>query len=772
MVELAKECLSKMLKAIRITVNGRVQGVGFRPFIFNLAEQYHIKGTVQNNMDGVKIFAEAKEVELVSFVNRIRGNPPRLSRIDDISVHEAAVFGYTNFSIIPSDRFGKSALVVPVDAAICDDCLTELNDLNNFRFRYPFINCTQCGPRYTLIDKLPYDRPYTSMSSFQMCKKCEAEYRDPSNRRHHAQPIACPDCGPAVQLFDIKGLELATKDAALIKVKELLKAGAIVAIKGIGGYHLACDALNNEVVKNLRIRKKRPKRPLAVMAKSIEVAKQYCYISAIEANSLKSSESPIVVLNQKFDNELPSCLNPELSTVGIMLPYTPLHYLLFDDELELLVMTSANPSGMPILFKDEQAFKYLSGIADYVLTNNRAILHPLDDSVVQFINNQQYFFRCSRGFAPDPITTLADVDGIIALGGQQKNTFALGRNNQIFIGPHIGDLDNIDSIDFFNNELDHFRDWVNINSKLIVTDLHPGYYTHRLAKELSSNVVYVQHHHAHHVSCMEDNRLTVPCFGIILDGTGYGLDGNIWGFEIIYGDAHSFKRMAHLKYSPLPGGEKAIKEPWRCAVGMLIATLGDEGVTISKQLFPEKEYELEIIKKMVINRFNTPLAGTCGRLFDAVSSILKLCEISTYDGEAAIVLSELMPLECSISEVYSFSLNEIDVTEIEIDFSQMIRGIAVEQLQKKSTQYIAEKFHNTLVVSLIETILLISTRFPVLNRKVVLSGGSFHNRYLLTELSKKLAANRFEVYSHRRVPCNDGGLALGQLIIAANQNRQ
>lgn len=761
-----------MLKAIRITVNGRVQGVGFRPFIFNLAELYNIKGTVQNNMDGVKIFAEAEENDLEKFINSIKEEPPRLARVDNLSIGEAVICGLSEFSIIPSDRDGKSALVVPVDAAICEDCLAELNDKNDFRYRYPFINCTQCGPRYTLIDKLPYDRPYTSMNSFHMCEKCETEYSDPTNRRHHAQPIACPECGPSVQLFDINGNQLATEDVAINKVKELLKDGAIVAIKGIGGYHLACNALSNNVVQNLRIRKGRPKRPLAVMAKSMEVAKQYCYISSHEANSLKSSESPIIVLKQKEDSLLPKSLNPDLSTVGIMLPYTPLHYLLFDDELELLVMTSANPSGMPILFKDEQAFKYLTGIADYVLTNNRTILHPLDDSVVQFINERQCFFRRSRGFAPDPITTLADVDGIIALGGQQKNTFALGRNNQIFIGPHIGDLDNVEGIDFFNSELNHFRDWVNVNPRLVATDLHPGYYTNSFAKVLNAEVIYVQHHHAHHVACMEDNRLTTPCFGIILDGTGYGLDGNIWGFELIYGDTHSFKRLAHLKYTPLPGGEKAIKEPWRGAAGMLITLLGDEGVEFAKLLFPDKEYELEIIIRMVTNQFNTPLAGTCGRLFDAVSAILGLCKLSTYDGEAAIVLSELIPEVNSINEVYSFSLNETGDGEFEIDFSQMIREVVTESLQNKSNQYIAEKFHNTIVVTLLNAILVISARVPELNRKVVLSGGSFHNRYLLIELSKRLKEIGYEVYSHHRVPCNDGGLALGQLIIAANYNRQ
>lgn len=758
-----------MLKAIRITVNGRVQGVGFRPFIFSLADQYKVKGTVQNNMDGVRIFAESDECVLEKFVNSIKEEPPRLARIDDVMVIETQVCNYDDFSIIPSDRIGKSSLVVPVDAAICEDCLAELTERDNFRYRYPFINCTQCGPRYTIIDKLPYDRPYTSMSSFQMCDKCKEEYNDPLNRRHHAQPIACPDCGPAIQLFDITGSKLATDDTAIEKVKMLLKAGAIVAIKGIGGYHLACNALNDGVIHKLRVRKKRPKRPLAVMAKSIEAARHYCHISTIEEKMLKSAEAPIVVMNQKANPNLPKSLNPELNTVGIMLPYTPLHFLLFDDCLELLVMTSANPSGMPILYQDEQAYKYLAGIADYVLTNNRPILHPLDDSVVQIVNEQQYFLRRSRGFAPDPIATFADVDGIIALGGQQKNTFALGRYKQIFIGPHIGDLDNIDSIDFFKNELNHFQKWVNTDLKLIAVDLHPGYSTHSLANELNAEVVYVQHHHAHHVSCMEDNRLVEDCFGIILDGTGYGTDGNIWGFELIYGGAYSFKRLAHLKYTPLPGGEKAIKEPWRNAVGMLIAVMGFEGVGTSEQLFPGKELEIGIIYRMVINQFNSPLAGTCGRLFDAVSAMLNLSLVSSYDGEAAILLSELMPVESNLNEIYPYNLNESIDSLIEIDFSEMICQVAADSLQKKSKGYITEKFHHTLVAALIETICLISAKYPELNKKVVLSGGSFHNRFLLTELTKHLTDNGFGVFSHHRVPCNDGGLALGQIIIAANK---
>lgn len=555
-----KTSLYKKSSAVKVTVKGRVQGVGFRPFIFQLASKYKITGTVQNNMDGVKIFAEGCENEIKSFITSIQSEAPRLARIDEVVVIEANPIGYTEFSIIPSERTGKSSLVIPIDSAICPDCLNEMRDSNNFRFNYPFINCTQCGPRYTIIDALPYDRPFTVMKNFTMCEKCASEYHNPLNRRHHAQPIACDICGPKVQLYNIDGKVIGEKKEAIEMAIEQIHQGKIVAIKGLGGYHLACDASNEEAVLLLRRRKNRPNRPLAVMAASIDIVDSICITSSPEVNALKSPEAPIVVLKKRQGNHLADGLAPNMNTLGVMLPYTPLHHLLFDEgKVSVMVMTSANPSGLPMLFKDDDAFSYLEGIADYVLSNNRPILHPVDDSVVQIFEDKLTFLRRSRGYVPDPIVTNQPVHCVVALGSQQKNTFAIGRNEQIFIGPHIGDMENLEIVDHFEQEYSHLMKWMGLEAKVIAADMHPTYMTTELARSLNGQVIPVQHHHAHLVSCMEDNKLTDSVFGIILDGTGFGEDGHIWGFEFLYGNAHSYKRLAHLQYTSLPGNEKAIK---------------------------------------------------------------------------------------------------------------------------------------------------------------------------------------------------------------------
>ena len=761
-----------MDEALKIIVNGRVQGVGFRPFIFQLAEKYRIKGTVQNNMDGVQIKAEGSKEMLTKFLADIKNQPPRLSRVDKVSYQEIEKHGFQDFSIIESDRAGKSLLVIPVDSAVCDDCLAEMNDPDNFRYRYPFINCTQCGPRYTIIDQLPYDRPYTVMNQFDMCDKCKLEYENPLNRRHHAQPTACPECGPEVKLLTIMGNTLSKNDDAVKDVQNLLAQGYIVAVKGLGGYHLACDAYNETAVETLRKRKKRPNRPLAVMTSSLDATKNICYVSDYEEQLLRSPEAPIVVMEQKKGNRLPEILSPGLKTLGVMLPYTPLHHLLFENSsFKALVMTSANPSGLPILYQDDHTVSYLKNIADYILINNREILHPLDDSVVQGINNKTYFLRRSRGYVPDPFTSKQSVNNIIALGGQQKNTFAIGRNNQIFLGPHIGDMENLEIIDFFQHEMSHLKKWMGTDTEVIAIDKHPEYATAKLAQEMKGQIVKVQHHHAHHVSCMEDNNLTEPCLGIIFDGTGYGDDGNIWGYEFLYADAKNYSRLAHLQYTPLPGNEMAVKEPWRNAVGMLIDYFENEGKVLAKQIFPDKKQEIEILSNMIKNKINSPPAGTCGRLFDAVSAILNVCRVSTYDGEAAVKLSEIMPANINVHTNYPYMLIKGENNLLEIDFSEMLREIVEDYFNRKPVTEIVQLFHQTIVVSSVEIISLISEENPDYGKNVVLSGGSFHNLYLLNEIDRKLTNLGYNVFSHRKVPCNDGGLSLGQLIIAANREQ-
>lgn len=603
-----------------------------------------------------------------------------------------------------------------------------------------------------------------------MCEECASEYEDPMNRRHHAQPIACGSCGPEMLLRSISGERIATEDEAMLRTIELLKGGSIVAIKGLGGYHLVCDASNQLAVTKLRQRKKRPMRPLAVMAGSLEIAKQICQISEKEADILQSPEAPIVVMTKRQGMNLAEGLAPGMSTLGVMLPYTPMHHLLFDGGLNVLVMTSANPSGLPILHRDEEALTYLHGIADFILSNNREILHPVDDSVVQVIDNRLSFFRRARGYVPDPMVTTHSVHRIVALGPQQKNTFAIGRHEQVFLGPHIGEMDNLEVIEHFGKEFNHLMKWMGIEAETVAVDMHPGYATSQMAKEMNGQVVQIQHHHAHMVACMEDNSINEPVFGIILDGTGFGTDGNIWGFEFLHGDANDYKRLAHLQYTHLPGNERAIKEPWRNAAAMLIDYFGTEGRELAEQLFPDRSYELAILESMIKREVNSPLAGTCGRLFDAVSAILGICDVSTYDGEAAIRLSEQMT-EQHTESAYSYSISTHAIGEPYIvDFGPALLGIVKDRLNGTQVQTIVQKFHETIVKIAVDMIGRLSAENPHYHKKVVLSGGSFHNRYLTTEIARKLRNEGFNVYTHSRVPCNDGGLSLGQLIVAANKS--
>lgn len=759
-----------MRKAVRIAVRGRVQGVGFRPFIFQLAHEYSLNGTVQNNMDGVKMYLEGEAEDLLHFQMAIKSKAPRLSKIDEVLVEKAEVLNKPDFTIIESERTGTSMLVIPIDSAVCDDCISEMNDPNDFRYQYPFINCTQCGPRYTIIEELPYDRPYTTMKSFPMCPDCKKEYDDPTNRRHHAQPIACPKCGPKVRLLDAAGTEIEVENPINQTIR-LLKAGKIIAIKGIGGYHLCCDARNEQAVSVLRERKNRPFRPLAVMASSIETASAFAKVSNEEEDLLRSPESPIVILPKADSDSLADSVAPRMGTIGVMLPYTPLHHLLLADPgISCLVMTSANPSGLPILYQDDKALAYLSGIADYLLVHNREILHPVDDSVVQLTDGKIDFLRRSRGYVPDPFETNMDVSGIIAFGGQQKTTFTIGRNEQIFVGPHIGDLENVETIEHYQQELNHLLRWVDTPKSLAVVDAHPNYIVRKIANDYSfAEEIQVQHHHAHMAACLDEHHIKDPAFGIILDGTGYGLDGNVWGFEIFYGDTVEFVRMAHLHYTPLPGGEKCIREPWRNAAAMLMSLLGEEGMMTAKTLFPDKTSEIDVLKRMIVNKINTVEAGTCGRLFDAVSAICGITKVSSYDGEAAIRLAELAD-EFAEWESYSFGLDESgDV--VTIQFSTALKEIAEDVFEGVELTVISSRFHETVVQAIVQTMELLSQKRPEANKNVVLSGGSIHNRYLRKRLAEELGKRSFTPLFPEKVPCNDGGLSYGQLVVAAAKRR-
>lgn len=759
-----------MYRALKIEVNGRVQGVGFRPFVYSLAKKYHLTGTVQNNRDSVIIIVEGMNDKLVQMVEELKTSPPRLSKINELTIHQIAPADYEEFLIVPSQDTGHSVPFISVDAAICKECLEEMVDPSNRRFQYPFINCTQCGPRYTIIESQPYDRPFTTMKEFTMCSLCRQEYEDPANRRHHAQPICCSECGPTVTLLSQAGEPLAENQQAITQTIDLIKRGHIIGIKGIGGYHLACDAYRENANSRLRRKKNRPQRPLAVMVPSIDAVRSLCHISEHEEEMLTSPEMPIVILTRKENSSLPANLSPGLSTIGVMLPYSPLHHLLFGESgLQCLVMTSANRSGLPIQYKDD-SLDNLQEMCDYILTHNRPIHLPIDDSVIQCDGEKTVYLRRARGFAPDPIKTNFFVDQVIALGGYQKSTFALGKQNHAVMSPYIGDLENEEMLHCFEDQLHHFKTWLGVEEKYVAVDKHPFYATVSITKKLNGKIIPVQHHHAHHVSCMEDNGIKEPCFGIILDGTGYGEDGHIWGFECLYGNAASFERLAHLRYTPLPGGERAVKEPWRNAVGMLLYYWPKEGKELAHQLFPDKTKEIHVIEQMIKFQINAPFAGTCGRLFDAVSAILGVCLTSTYEGEAAIKLSDYMSgidRVDSLKETYPFHLQTSKQNELQLDLSPMIYQIIEEKLQQHSITNIIQTFHRTIVSCCVQMVLTLAKNRQELNRAVVLSGGSFQNIYLTREIQRRLQNEGFTVYTHKNIPCHDGGLSLGQLIIAA-----
>jgi len=761
-----------MYQALNVVVKGKIQGVGFRPFVYNLSKKYDVKGSVQNNLGSVSIIIEGEEERLYKMIHELKKNSPKLSKITDIKIQKIPHNYYQDFTILQSEKGEQpTTLAITPDAAICEVCYEEMMNTQNRRFQYPFINCTQCGPRYTIIHHFPYDRPYTSMNKFPMCSDCQNEYNNPNNRRYHAQPICCPNCGPTLKLLNKKGELLADNQRALPKTAELLKLGKIISIKGIGGYHLVCDATQERVIDLIRDRKKRPQKPLAMMVKSLEVARKFCHISSDEAELLSSSKRPIVLLQRNKENLLSNNIAPGLTKIGIMLPYTPIHHLLFENqELECLIMTSANSSGLPIYYKDSD-YEGLSQLCDYILTHNREIAHPIDDSVIQHNGQNPVLMRYARGFAPEVIESNINVSNIIAFGGNQKNAFAIGRQKDIILSPQIGDLDNEEMMNCFNKQLQCFKEWYEVDEKYIAVDMHPLYATTILAKQLENNIIPIQHHHAHHVSCMTEHNLNEPCFGIILDGTGYGEDGHIWGFEFLYGNAKKISRLGHLKYTPLPGGEKAVKEPWRNAVGMILSSIKEEGNKFARQLFPEKSNEIHVYEQMILKQLNTTLAGTCGRLFDAVSAILGICTSSTYEGEAAIMLSDYITHNTinRTTKVYPFHIIEKDQMEFELDMSAMIHQIVIDKLKQKPLIPIIYKFHQTIVESCVKMISKIVEKFPHLNRNIVLSGGSFQNNYLLTEITHMLHMEGFQVYTHQKIPCHDGGLAIGQLLIAAHK---
>lgn len=754
--------------ARKIKITGIVQGVGFRPFIYQLARQYELNGNVANTSSGVTVHVEGLPGKIDSFLTDIEAKAPPLSQITQVSSHSIASENLRDFTISKSEAGAVRSTLISPDISICSDCLAELFDTEDRRYGYPFINCTNCGPRYTIIDDIPYDRPNTSMKHFKMCAACQAEYDDPQDRRFHAQPNACPVCGPHVRLFDTGRREITAADP----IKEsavLLKDGHIVAIKGLGGFHLAVDARNHEAVDRLRQRKHRAEKPFALMSLDLETIRQYAHLNQDEEMLLSAPQRPIVFLKKRDSDMLAGAVSPGNRYFGVMLPYTPLHYLLFSHGFTALVMTSANLSEEPIVIDNEEAFDRLSGIAEYYLMHNRDIYLRSDDSIMRQTAGAARFIRRSRGYVPAPIFMNSPLPPILACGAELKNTVCLTKNNQAFLSQYIGDLENIKAFDFFRQTVFHMKRILDIEPEILAYDMHPGYMSTQYAlAHTGVRLVPVQHHHAHIVSCMAEHRIENQVLGLSFDGTGYGTDGRIWGGELLIADLESFSRPMHMAYVPMPGGDAAIREPWRMAVSYLFDAFGDGFENRNLDLFKSiPGNKIRVIKDMIARRINSPLTSSLGRLFDGVSAILGIHNHVSFEGQAAMALEMIARNESNYltaARLYDYDLTANEVCQISV--RPLITGIVRDMEKGVSPADISTRFHLSLMQMYTE--LCERLRSETGLNQVVLSGGVFQNAILLNGLIKGLERKGFQVFANRRVPANDGGISLGQAVVAAH----
>ncbi len=749
-------------EARRLEVNGIVQGVGFRPFVFQLAARCGLKGEVANTSAGVSIHIEGPAESIRRFEQDLSQAPPPLARIVEIVSRPEALRQYPDFRITHSRGDSAMATLISPDVAVCGDCLAEMFDPADRRFRYPFINCTNCGPRYTIIDDIPYDRPKTSMRHFAMCAACRAEYEDPLNRRFHAQPNACPVCGPQVALWDNRGNEIISEDP-IRQAAELIRQGRILAVKGLGGYHLAVDALQPAAVAELRRRKLREEKPFAVMSPDHAAICAYARVGPEEETLLSSIQRPIVLLPKAGSFALAEEVAPGNRFVGAMLPYTPLHHLLLAEGFTALVMTSGNLSEEPIAIDNTEAFSRLAGIADCFLTHNREIYLRSDDSVVRRTAGNTRFMRRSRGYVPVPVFLKQPLPPVLACGAELKDTVCLTKGSQAFLSQHIGDLENLATYEFFQQTIAHMQRILALRPELIACDLHPDYLSTRWARQQTGvPVVAVQHHHAHIVSAMAEHKLEGRVIGVACDGTGYGPDGTVWGGEVLTADAGGFERAAHLACVPMPGSAAAIKEPWRMAMSYLHDAYGDAWPELELPLLNEVgETKTRVVGEMIVKRVNSPLTSSLGRLFDGVAALAGVRSRVNYEGQAAMELE--MAAAGATEESYEFDWEGSD--PIRILPAPIIRGVVEDLALRVPLPIVSARFHNTVVQVLAEVCARIGREQGL--KRVVLSGGVFQNARLLEGITPALAARGFEVYSHCRVPTNDGGIALGQAVAAA-----
>jgi hydrogenase maturation protein HypF len=767
------------LRSANIHVTGIVQGVGFRPFIYGLATDLGLRGWIRNTSAGVDIQVDGSEAAIDSLVSSLKSQPPPLARLDsfEITYHEPR--GFVGFEIVTSESLAGAFQPISPDVSICPDCLREMFDPSDRRFRYPFINCTNCGPRFSIITDIPYDRPNTTMAPFVMCPDCSSEYSNPLDRRFHAQPVACPVCGPQVWLEELDGRRIAERDEAIRAAQKLLVEGRIIAIKGLGGFHLACDALNVKAVSELRRRKLRVDKPFALMMVDLETAKEHCLIAESERAYLESRQRPIILLKRRPDSPIVEEVAPKQASIGVMLPYTPLHYLLLTTDKDIqnssdrahpLVMTSGNLSDEPIATDNDDARQRLAPMADAFLFHNRDIRTRCDDSVIRVANIEEekpsiYFLRRSRGYAPDPVQLPFEVPELLAAGPELKNTFCLTRQRYAFVSHHIGDMENYETLRSFEDGIEHFELMFRINPLAIICDLHPDYLSSRYAAQRSRKdnlpILRVQHHHAHIAACMADNGLdgSHPVIGLAFDGTGYGDDGAIWGGEFLVADYAGYKRPYHLDYFPLAGGDSAIKRPARTA----LALLWKLGLDWDEQLPPVKNlcYEERQALRIQLERgLNTPLTSSVGRLFDAAAALTGLREMVNYDAQAAIEFeAALDPQEMG---AYRFHIRDTVV-----DTAGAIRELIADIASNVPLPKISARFHNGLAEMSWQVCREIRRQSGI--NEVALSGGVWQNMALLERTTHNLLVDGFVIYLHHKVPANDGGLSLGQALVGASK---
>jgi len=831
-------------KRVRLRFSGIVQGVGFRPFIYRMAASRGLTGFVLNTVEGVTVEIQGNQAEVDDFITSVPAELPPLARVTDMVVEDAVTREEEGFSILSSSEHGRPEVHISPDAATCRDCLKELFDPNDRRYRYPFINCTNCGPRLTIIHDIPYDRKNTSMQVFPLCENCRKEYEDPSNRRFHAEPNACPVCGPRLQLLNATGLavhadditqntgasssilspggeerhqpllstagdeqhqsllstvgdeqqlpllspggedrgegeeaqensqpiqafpqDLHTDDPIELTIR-LLGSGSIVAVKGLGGFHLCADASNTAALKRLRERKYREEKPLAVMVKDLAHARMLAYLTPEDEALLSNPERPIVLVKKRENEVISGLVAPGMANLGIMLPYTPVHHLLFEGGFAALIMTSANQTDEPICIGNEEAVRRLQGIADFFLVHNRDIIVRCDDSIALNAGHSTRIMRRSRGYTPRPILLARKLPPVLALGAHLKSTVCVAKGDFAFLSPHIGDMETPEARDFFHESIEVIKRITQSDPAIIACDMHPDFYSTRLAEQMQAEkVIRVQHHHAHIVSCMAENRITGKVIGLAMDGTGYGPDATVWGGEFLVADEVSFERAGHLRTIPLPGGDAAVKQPWRIASALLMECFTDEWLEVAGNLniLPES-IDPRTFESMVMKKLSTVMTSSLGRVFDAVACLIGLRNTVSFEGQAAMELEACAGDEAG--DVLAYDVISDDC--LVLDLLPALKRLVMDRLKGRNRQGLSSAFHRTLIHAFVRIAEEIRVKTG-LNR-VALSGGCFQNRILLEGCITRLSESGFEVFTHSIVPTNDGGIALGQVVVAAALN--